>query len=67
MNELKKLKDLIHLKGYSQRKIAQMMGMSISAFQNRVNGKVAFYLDEAMLLAAILDIPPEEITSYFVA
>lgn len=62
---LSKLKGRIREKNQSYRSISEMVGMSLSTFNKKVNGNGAFDIIEASKIADILDIPPEEIRLFF--
>lgn len=66
MSELSKLKGRIREKNSSYRSISNEIGMSLSAFNDKMNGKTAFDIVEASKVAAILDISPEDISKFFI-
>lgn len=65
MPELSKLKGRIREKGSNYRDISKEIGMSLSAFNDKMNGRTAFDIVEASKVAAILDISPENIAYFF--
>ena len=65
MKKLDKLKGRIKEKGSSYKILSNALGISLSAFNNKVNGRSAFDIIEASELSSILDIPPEEISNFF--
>lgn len=66
MKELNKLKGRIREKGKSYRTIANDIGMSLNAFNSKMNGRSSFDIVEASKISAILEIPPEEIVNFFI-
>ena len=65
MPELVLLKARIREKKSSYGKLCNALGISYTAFWNKINGRSAFDIVEASKLAAILDISPDEITIFF--
>lgn len=63
--ELSKLKGKIREEGKSYRYIAEKIGVSLSTFNNRMNGVSLFDIIEASKVAVILNIPPEDIPIFF--
>ena len=62
MNE-KLLKARIVEKGYTQGEIAEKIGISATAFNNKITGKVDFKASEIFKLSEILDIDNKD--AYF--
>ncbi len=65
MNPLNKLKGRIKEKDLSYFSLSKEIGISVSAFSNKMNGRSAFDIIEAGKLSSILDIPPQDITIFF--
>lgn len=65
MPKLDKLKKRIKESNKSYRVLANALGISTSAFNNKMNGRSAFDIIEASQLSSILDISPQEITIFF--
>ena len=65
MPNLLKLKGRIKEKNQTYFKLADKIGISASAFNNKINGRSSFDIIEASQLSAILDIPPEDIIYFF--
>ena len=63
--ELIELKGLIREKRLNYNLMAQKIGISISAFSNKINGKTVFTLLEALDIISILEIDANEISKYF--
>lgn len=67
----KKYRELVELKGLLRERkkdyqtISSLMGISQSAFSNKINGKTVFSLLEALKLIKLLEINPEEAYRYF--
>lgn len=64
-NELLKLKGKITEKKKNYREISREVGLSLSAFNDKMNGYSAFDIVEAAKIAKILEIPTEEIPYFF--
>ena len=60
-----KLKGRIREKGTNYTRLAQDLGISVSAFNNKINGRSEFDIVEAGKLSSILDIPPRDIINFF--
>ena len=65
MSPLNKLKGRIKEKNLSYSSLSKDIGISLSAFSNKMNGRSAFDIVEASRLSSILDIPPEDIIIFF--
>lgn len=63
--ELTKLKGRIREKKKSYREISTQSGISLSAFNSKINGYSAFDIVEAGCVAPLLDITLEEIPYFF--
>lgn len=64
-NELTKLKGKITEKKKNYRELSHEVGLSLSAFNDKINGYSAFDIVEAGKIAKLLDIPTEEIPYFF--
>lgn len=47
--------------GLSQEKLAEKIGMSISTYRSKEQGRSQFYWDEIKAISDVLDIPIEKI------
>ena len=65
MPKLNKLKQRIKECDMNYKALASAIGISVSAFNNKINGRSAFDIIEASALSSILDITPQEITIFF--
>lgn len=65
MAALSKLKGRIREKGSNYRILSKEAGMSLTTFNNKINGYSTFNIVEASKIASILDIPPEDISIFF--
>ena len=65
MPRLDKLKGRIKEKGRNYEQLSHELGISVSAFNNKVNGRSEFDIVEAGKLSSILDIPPRDIINFF--
>ncbi|MBB6696277.1 helix-turn-helix transcriptional regulator [Clostridium algidicarnis] len=54
--QINKLKAKMTERGYTQKRLASNMGISIQTLNSKINGKATFSLDEAVLLTKILSI-----------
>ncbi len=52
-------------KGYSQKEMASKMGLGLSSYCLKENGKTGFSMEEALSLARLLDLTPGEFNDYF--
>ena len=63
-----KLKAKIILNEYTQKKLADDLGMSVNTLNAKVNGRKSFSVDDAALLCELLHIDtPEEKAEIFLA
>lgn len=60
-----KLRGRIKEKGYTQEDVAKRIGIAESTLSLRLNNQALFVQDEIFNLVKMLDIPAEEIKSYF--
>lgn len=58
--DLQKLKGLIREKGESYKSCAEAIGMSITSFANKMNGKSAFTVPEIHKLSDFLQLSRDE-------
>ncbi len=59
---LMKIKGKMTEKGFTQRELAEILGISIQSLNKKLNGKVEFVISEATKLIEVLDInDPENI------
>lgn len=65
MQKLKRLKERISEKGETYSSLSKEIGISLSAFNNKINGRSSFDIIEASQLSSILDIEPQEIVYFF--
>ena len=63
--ELTKLKGLLREKKITYEKLAKEIGMSLSAFSNKINGITIFDLVDVANIAEIVGIKKEDIYLYF--
>lgn len=63
--ELSKIKGKITEKGMSYRKLCKAIGISLNCINDKLNGYSLFYIDEAVTICKILDIPISEIPYFF--
>lgn len=63
---LKELKGKIRAEGTSYRRISADIGMSLKAFNEKINGKSAFTVDEAEKVMKELHISLDEMAKFFV-
>ena len=56
-----KLKGLIAENGLSQQKVADILGITLRAFNDKINGKSDFTLTEATMLSDFFSEPVENI------
>lgn len=63
--ELVELKGLLREKKNTYRNMARFLGISISAFNDKINGKSVFSILEANEIANELEITVEEMHRYF--
>ncbi len=57
---LQKLKGYLVEKGYTYEQSAKIIGISVTAFNQKINGKRRFYLEELNLLADTINMPKED-------
>ena len=67
MVNTKSISDRIREKGMNQTGVSEALGIRQSTLSLKINNKRPLYLDEAMRLARILDIPDCEFGLYFFA
>ena len=60
-----KLRGRIVEKGYSQQKLAKILGISMQAFSKKMRNTTRFSSDDIIKLVDVLEIHPEEIGAYF--
>ena len=65
MKKLDNLKERIKEKNHTYASLSNELNISLSAFNNKVNGRSAFDIIEAGRLSSLLDIPPEDIINFF--
>lgn len=65
MYDYSELQARMFKKGYSQRKLAQVLGKTEGTISSRFNHKSFFRADEMDSICELLDIPAEEIHIYF--
>lgn len=65
MNKLNKLKGRIKEKKMTYSFLSTELGISLSAFNNKINGRSTFDIVEASALSSLLDIPPQEVVIFF--
>ena len=65
MPTLERLKGRIKDRNMSYSSLANDIGISLSAFNNKINGRSAFDIVEAGALSSVLDISPEDIVYFF--
>ena len=65
MPKLAKLKGRIKEKNQSYASLSKAIGISVSALNNKINGRSSFDIIEASRLSSILDISPEEVINFF--
>ena len=65
MPALENLKGRIKEKKISYALLSKKTGISVSALNNKLNGRSTFDIVEAGRLSSVLDIPPEEIVYFF--
>ena len=65
MPALENLKGRIKEKKISYASLSKKTGISVSALNNKINGRSTFDIVEAGMLSSVLDIPPEEIVYFF--
>ncbi|MBQ9531137.1 MAG: helix-turn-helix transcriptional regulator [Eubacterium sp.] len=65
MASLEKLKRKIKEKNMSYSLLSEEIGISLSALNNKLNGRSTFDIIEASKLLSILDISPEDIAYFF--
>ncbi|GFZ30745.1 hypothetical protein CSC2_12710 [Clostridium zeae] len=60
--QINKLKARMIEQGYTQRRLADSMGITVQTLNSKINGRSVFSLNEAISISKILDIKnPEEI------
>ncbi|MBK1809448.1 helix-turn-helix transcriptional regulator [Clostridium sp. YIM B02505] len=60
--QINKLKARMIEQGYTQRRLADGIGITVQTLNSKINGRSVFSLDEAISITKILDIKnPEEI------
>ncbi len=67
MANTEKLMSRIRDMGMKQREIAAILGIRQSTLSLKINNKRPFYLEEALKMARLLQIPDDEFGSYFFA
>ena len=60
MIDRQRLRELVHASGYKQKYLAQALGISPGALQNKLAGRSEFKLGEAQRLSFLLGLSPEE-------
>lgn len=65
MGDMKLLKELIDRSGISLTNIAKQLGITYVALNNKLKGKFAFTLDEALALKKILHLTQSEWNAVF--
>lgn len=67
MTDVLKLKAAIVLSGFTQQEIADKLGLSATAFNNKLRNKTEFKSSEIQKLREILKIKSEEVENIFFA
>lgn len=62
---LNRLKGLLKEKGFTYRKMAEILNMSSNTFSDKLNGFALFDAIEISKMADILNVEPEDIKKYF--
>ena len=62
---LDKLKGKMRENNLSQEEVAKKIGLSLSAFNNKINGKVNFDIKEAEAIGTILNLTDDEKINIF--
>lgn len=62
---LDKLKGKMRENNLSQEELAKKIGLSLSAFNNKINGKVNFDIKEAEAIGTILNLTDDEKINIF--
>lgn len=65
MTATKRLKAQMQLKGYTQTDCAKILGISYQAYNNKLNNKSQFKVDEIVALCKFLGIPKSKLNDYF--
>lgn len=65
MGNMELLKDLIKRSGISFTNVAKRLGITYVALNNKLQGKYAFTLEEALALKKILDLTQSEWNAVF--
>ena len=60
-----KLKAAMVEAGYTQRTLAKAMNMSKNTLNAKINGKSRIFIDEAMTICHLLNIPSENLKEIF--
>lgn len=62
---VKKIKAAMVEAGFSQRKLAEEMNMSKNTLNAKINGRARIFVDEALKLCVLLNIPQENVAEIF--
>jgi len=65
MKKLNRLKGRIKEKQLTYSALAKMLGISLSALNNKINGRSTFDIIEASEISSVLDISPQDIIYFF--
>ena len=65
MVDLDRLKDVYKSQGQRQEDIANALGITLAAFNRKINGLRKFKVDEAATLVKILHLKPKETMEIF--
>lgn len=63
--ELVELKGLLREKKLTYEKMSEYVGISVSAFSDKINGNTVFNLVELAKIVRKAEIQPEDISKYF--
>ena len=64
---LNKLKGKLVEKGKTYRECSEYLGMTVATFNNKINGRGKFYIDEANKLSKFLELTNEEKIDIFLS
>ena len=62
---MNKLNEIIKIRGVKKEYLANKLGISRVSFSYKLNGKSRFTVDEALILAALLELTYEEFKDVF--
>ena len=65
MTNTKKLKGAITASGFTQAEVAEKMGISATAFNNKITNKSRFTANDIVLLRKLLNLSRDEVDAIF--